>query len=558
MSLYVTAVSYRTAAVRSGSWLALAGTLVNFDTFKTALCVYVLLTRSAKAYRHVRARGVVETLQDGYKGLLERMIFLALKFPSAKKQVDDKLAETRQKIDDKIMPKDPSIVRHLALPAEGRTAEWIAQEMERMDKALESGSYKDGKLSGAVYHGGEDMENIIVDAFRKYCVSNPLHPDAFPTVRKMEAEVVAMCLRLYSNPDGAGAMTSGGTESIIMSVKAHRDWAYATKGITEPEIAIPVSAHAAFDKAGDYLKVKVHTIPVDPVTRKVDIKKMKRAINKNTIMIVGSAINFPDGCMDDIPALSELAKKYKTGLHVDCCLGSFIVPFLEQAGYPAPHRFDFSLPGVTSISCDTHKYGFAPKGSSVIMYRNADLRRFQYYVTSKWPGGLYGSPSMAGSRPGALIAGTWAAMQYMGQDGYIESCKSIVTCARTIARAIRQEIPELYVLGDPPASVVAFASKHPRVQALAVGDAMSKKGWHLNGLSGPPAVHIACTRLTVPVVDKFIADLKECVQEVKERPATDKTEGDMVAVYGVGTSSAVGPAMCEKVASMFLDALYRA
>jgi len=149
-------------------------------------------------------------------------------------------------------------------------------------------------------------------------------------------------------------------------------------------------------------------------------------------------------------------------------------------------------------------------------------------------------------------------MQYMGQDGYIASCKSIVTCARTIARAIRQEIPELYVLGEPPASVVAFGSKHPQVEALAVGDKMSERGWHLNGLSGPAAVHIACTRLTIPVVDKFIADLKDCVREVKERPASDKTEGNMVAVYGLGTSSAVGPAIAEKVAAMFLDALYQA
>jgi len=296
---------------------------------------------------------------------------------------------------------------------------------------------------------------------------------------------------------------------------------------------------------------------VDFRTRKADIKRMARAINPNTIMIVGSAINFPDGCMDDITALSALAKKHKIGLHVDCCLGSFIMPFLERAGFLID-PFDFRLEGVTAISCDTHKYGFAPKGSSVIMYRNADLRRYQFYITTDWPGGLYASPSLSGSRPGALIAGTWAAMQYMGQDGYTASCKSIVTCAQTITRAIKNEITELYVLGEPPASVVAFASKHPRVDVLAVGDKMSERGWHLNGLANPAAVHIACTRLTVPVVDNFIADLKDCVKEVKANPPVKDKQGNMVALYGLGNSSAVGPAMVERLATAYLNALYKA
>jgi len=338
-------------------------------------------------------------------------------------------------------------------------------------------------------------------------------------------------------------------------VKTHRDWARETKGITEPEMVVPISSHAAFDKAAAYLKIKLHSIPVDVKTRKVNLSALKRAINPNTIMIVGSCINFPDGCMDDIAALSAVAKSYKIGLHVDCCLGSFIVPFLEKAGFSI-EPFDFRLEGVTSISCDTHKYGFAPKGSSVVMYRNADLRRYQYYVSSKWPGGVYGSPGMAGSRPGALIAGTWAAMHYMGEDGYTASCKSIVTCARTIAKAIRTEIKELYVLGDPPASVVAFGSKHPGVNILLVGDRMSKRGWHLNALQKPAGLHIACTRLTVPVVDTFIADLKDCIKDVLADPVDGR--GDMMVLYGLGNSSVVGPAMVEKVAAMFLDALYKA
>lgn len=469
------------------------------------------------------------------------------------------MAKAKKDVEGKLIASGPNVVRHLSLPIQGRTPEWIDAEMAKMDAESGGGdAWKQGKLSGAVYHGGDDMEEIIVNAFKRYVVSNPLHPDVFPAIRKMEAEVVAMCLRMYNHPNGAGTTTSGGTESILMSCKTHREWARDVKGITEPEMIIPSSAHAAFDKAGKYFGIKIHHIPVDPHTRQVNIKHVRRAINANTIMLVGSAVNFPDGCMDDIEALSVLAKKYRLGLHVDCCLGSFIVPFLEKLGYPAP-RFDFRVEGVTAISCDTHKYGFAPKGSSVIMYRSADLRRYQYYLNPTWSGGVYASPSMSGSRPGSLIAGAWAAMQYMGQSGYEASCREIVDCRIKIQNAIETEIPELRILGKPVASVVAFAAAETplgeKVNVLEVGDSMSKRGWHLNALTGPAAVHIACTRLTIPMVDQFVADLKDCVVEVKGKPAG---KGNMVALYGLGNSSAVGPALVSRLATMFLDTLYKA
>jgi len=363
---------------------------------------------------------------------------------------------------------------------------------------------------------------------------------------------VAMCLRMYNHPNGCGVTTSGGTESIIMSCKAHREWAKAVKGITEPEIIIPCSAHAAFDKAGHYFNIKDVNVPVDTMTRQTNESRIRRAINANTIMLVGSAVNFPDGAMDDIPALGALAKKHNIGLHVDCCLGSFIVPFLEKAGFPT-RLFDFRIPGVTAISCDTHKYGFAPKGSSVIMYRDQSLRQYQYFVMPDWPGGVYGSPSIAGSRPGALIAGTWAVMQYMGENGYLESCRSIVGASKRIEAAVRKEIPELSVMGSPLASVVAFKSVDAAVNIHAVGDAMSARGWHLNALADPPGLHIACTRLTVGVVEQLITELKECIADVKGKPLG---KGNMVTLYGLGSSSAVGPTMVGKVASIFLDTLY--
>ncbi|KAG6817495.1 hypothetical protein H0H87_008120 [Tephrocybe sp. NHM501043] len=515
--------------------------LLSFDNAKSLLFLYVVLTNFLKVQRHLRARGIVASAREVYAWIARRVLLLVLRLPSYASKVDTQMNQAKLDIENKLVPKGADVVRHLSLPDQGKTPEWIFSQMDVMDTELGThANWRHGKLSGAVYHGGEELEKVIVQAYQRYCVSNPLHPDVFPAIRKMEAEIVAMCLKLYNNPTGAGTMTSGGTESIIMAIKT----------------IIPSSAHAAFDKGAAYFKIKVHTLPVDRVTRRVDLKRVKCAINPNTIMLVGSAINFPDGNQDDIAALSQLASYYKIGLHVDCCLGSFIVPYLEKAGLASGENgkykllpFDFRVPGVTSISCDTHK------GTSVIMYRDAELRKYQYYVNPNWSGGVYGSPSFSGSRPGALIAGTWAVMQYMGDEGYLESCRSIVKSARMIANTIVESIPELYILGSPPASVVAFASKHPKVNVLEVGDAMAQRGWHLNALSNPPAVHIACTRLTVSMVDTFLADLKDAVREAKIAPSGT---GTMVSLYGLGQSSAVGPSMVGQLATAFLDALYKA
>ncbi|KAG9038701.1 hypothetical protein FRB95_000291 [Tulasnella sp. JGI-2019a] len=527
--------------------------LCTFDSVKSYVFFYFALSYALQGVRHVRARGVVGTVVESWRSLSTNVLLLVMRLPSLQKRVDSEMAKAKKDIQDKLIKRGPKQVRHLSLPAEGLTAEEILREMEQMDLVTgDNVHWKTGKLSGAVYHGGDDLEEVMMSAYRRYAVSNPLHPSSFPTIRQMEAEVVSMCLRMFNNPDGAGATTSGGTESIVMSCKTHRDWARATKGITAPELVMPSSGHPAFDKGAAYLGIKVHHIPVDPVTRQVNLKKVARAINRNTIMIVGSAVNFPDGNMDDIVALSALAKRKGVGLHVDCCLGSFIVPFLEEAGFPVP-RFDFRLEGVTAISCDTHKYGFAPKGSSVIMYRDSKLREHMYFVYPDWAGGAYGSPTLSGSRPGGLIAGAWATMQYMGHKGYLESCRSIVTCAKTIEAAVRDDLPDLYVLGKPVSSVVAFGSKNPAVNILEVGDIMSGRGWSLNGLSNPPAVHIACTRLTTKMTDQFIQDLKDSVEEARGRPAGT---GTMVSLYGLGVSGPAGSTLVSRIVTIFLDTLY--
>jgi sphinganine-1-phosphate aldolase len=432
---------------------------------------------------------------------------------------------------------------------------------------MEHTKWEDGRVSGAVYHGGKELTQLQTEAFGMFTVANPIHPDVFPGVRKMEAEVVAMVLSLFNAPDGAaGVTTSGGTESILMACLSARQKAYQERGVTEPEMILPDTAHAAFLKAGEYFGIKVRLVACKSPTYKVHIPFVTSLINSNTILLVGSAPNYPHGIIDDISALSKLAVKYKIPLHVDCCLGSFIVPFLEKAGFPT-EPFDFRLPGVTSISCDTHKYGFAPKGNSTVLYRNEELRTYQYFVCPNWPGGVYASPSIAGSRPGALIAGAWASMMAQGENGYIEACHKIVGTTRHIESAIRDD-PELNtdlrVIGKPILSVVAFTSSS--IDIYAVADGMSAKGWHLNALQNPPAVHVAVTLPIVAVWEQLITDLKAIVADVNEKErkaiadgksARGVANGSASALYGVAGSLPT-KSVVEELARVFLDTLYKA
>ncbi|RXK38082.1 sphinganine-1-phosphate aldolase [Tremella mesenterica] len=438
------------------------------------------------------------------------------------------------------------------LPEHGRSREWLEEEWTSL-KRLQREHATDGRISGTVYHGGEELNRIIIDAMSEFLLANPLHTDIFLGVRKMEAEIISMCLHLFNGPNGAGTTTSGGTESILMSIKTHRDWARQTKGVTKPEMVIPSSAHAAFWKGAEYFGVKLHVIPVNPTTRQADVRRMRRAINGNTIMIVGSAPNFPDGIIDPIPELAALAERRGIGLHVDCCLGSFLMPFLGRAGLDeGVPSFDFKLPGVTAISCDIHKYAFCPKGSSVIMYRSKELRRYQYYVITDWAGGVYASPSLAGSRPGAILAGAWAVLNHIGLDGYTASCREIVTASRTFAEVLRAEFPDLYILGEPKLAIVAFGARSKSLDIYAVGDALSKKGWHLNALANPPALHMAFTHANANSVSKLTEDLQTAISSVKASPPKN---GDLVALYGLGQTS-VGPHVVGRLAELYLDTMY--
>lgn len=450
--------------------------------------------------------------------------------PGVGQKIGSEYAEMMSGLEISVKPYKNKFPAFTEIPKVGREHADILREMESM-RALEETQWKDGFVSGAVYHGDQEHIDFLNQVYAINSQSNPLHVDVWPSATKFEAEIVAMTANMLggAGQDVCGTLSSGGTESIMLAMKTYRDWAREKKGITKPEMIVPITAHAAFDKASQYFNIKTIHIPVDENFR-ADVDATKKAITPNTIVIVGSAPSFPHGAIDPIAELSELARGRGIGFHSDACLGGFVLPWAEKLGYPVP-PFDFRLPGVTSMSVDTHKYGYAAKGTSVVLYRSHEYLHYQYYTITEWPGGLYFSPTFAGSRPGALSAACWAALTSIGADGYLAATKKILETAALIKQGVR-EIPGLRVLGEP-LFVVAFTSESLNIYEVL--DNMSHKKWSLNGLHNPSCIHLCVTlRHTQPgVAKRFIEDLRETVEYVKEHPGE---KGTMTPVYGMAAT----------------------
>jgi len=462
-------------------------------------------------------------------------------------------AEMMDEVIKWLKPYREGFVNFSRLPEAGMDRAAILAEMEKY-KSIEQAKWKQGYVSGAVYHGDESHIDFLNRVYAINSQSNPLHADVWPSTTKFEAEIVSMTAHMLgadkTSDDIVGTISSGGTESILLAMKTYRDWARATKGITEPEIIAPTTAHAAFDKAAEYFGMKTIRIPVGPDFC-ADVAATEKAITKNTIALVGSAPPFPHGLVDPIAELSELARKNGLGFHTDGCLGGFILPWAEKLGYPVS-PFDFRLPGVTSISADTHKYGYAAKGTSVILYRGSELRHYQYFTVADWPGGLYFSPTFAGSRPGALSATCWAAMVSLGEKGYLEAAKRILETTAWIKQEMKQ-IPELTVIGDP-LFLIAFRSE--TVNVYKVMEYMTQRKWGLNGLYLPAAVHLCVTlRHTEPgVKERFITDLKAAVEHVKQNPAAPEGLGPL---YGMAATVEMR-GMIKEVLGWCMDLMFQA
>ncbi|KAH8693914.1 putative sphinganine-1-phosphate aldolase BST1 [Talaromyces proteolyticus] len=540
----------------------------NFGLVSNIITAFFLLRCINKLYYNISKYGIFGSIKRIYYSI--GLGILSIKYPKTKTRgnVDKQILA---RLEEKLIQRDPNSKGYLTLPKEGWSVIEVNDELEKLH-AMDHTRWEDGRVSGTVYHGGDDLLSLQTEAIGKFSVSNPIHPDVFPGVRKMEAEIVAMVLALFNGPSGGvGVTTAGGTESILMACLAARDKASVERGVTNPEMIIPETAHAAFYKAAKYFNIKLHEVSCPAPDYKVDILSVRRLINRNTVLLVGSAPNFPHGIVDDIPSLSNLAVKNKIPLHVDCCLGSFVVAFLKQAGFPSPYEdeggFDFRQPGVTSISVDTHKYGFAPKGNSVLLYRDRSFRNYQYFILPNWSGGAYASPSMAGSRPGALIAGCWASLMAIGESGYIATCRQIVGAAKNLERAILNDpilCGNLCIIGHPMVSVVAFASKNGQIDTYDIADTMSAKGWHLNALQSPPAIHCAFTKPSAESVDVLVSDLRDAVanelHKIEERKIkggiNSRQPGDTSALYGIGGSIS-GNVVLSQFAEGFLDTLYK-
>ena len=491
-----------------------------------------------------------------WRGVLKGAEKAAQRIPAVQKRLEAEYAQVEQMVRARMRPPLETLPDFSQIPEQGVPREQILSWLQQL-RERESLPWQQGRVSGTVYHGGEAHSAFLSQVYALHSQSNPLHADLFPSTVRLEAEIVRMTASLLNAPTTddpsqqvVGTTTSGGTESILLAMKTYRDWARAEKGITEPEVVAPETAHPAFDKAAHLFGIKLIRTPVGD-DFKANLGAMHKAITRQTIALVGSAPGYPHGVIDPIPQIAQMAKQYGIGMHVDACLGGFILPFIEALGY-AVTPWDFRVDGVTSISVDPHKYGYTPKGLSVVLYRGRNLRRYQYFTATEWPGGLYASPTLPGSRSGALSVAGWAAMVSIGKQGYLECARQIMETAKQLRKGIEQ-MPELKLMGEP-LFLIAFTSAQERLNIYQVYDQMAARGWRLTALQHPPGLHFAVTirHAQVGIADAFLNDLRAAVDYVKAHP---DEKGEMAPIYGMANSLPFR-GVVDEVLRRYLDALY--
>jgi len=410
-----------------------------------------------------------------------------------------------------------------------------------------------GQVSGSLYSGDHDNYAFLADVFEQFAHANVLQRDMYPSATKYEAEIIAMALSMLHGDAAAGfcgVITGGGSESLITALYSYREQAARERGVTRPNVVMPTTAHVALDKGAHWMNIEVRHAPLAADFR-ADVPAMADLIDDQTIALVASAANYPHGIIDPIEEIGALAQERGIGFHVDGCLGGFLLPWVEQVGYSVP-LWDFRVPGVTSISADTHKYGYALKGTSTLLYRSKDLRKMQYFTYPDWPGGLYLSPGLAGSRSGGLIAATWAAMVTIGASGYRRAAAEIMDAAVVIRSGV-EAIDGLQVIGDPT-FLVAFQSVDPDIDVYLVNDALKNAGWRLNALQLPAALHFCVTRPNARsgIAERFVEGLRPAVDYAREHKGEPALSG---ALYGFG-GTPQGNATINQVMSGVLDAMH--
>ena len=383
--------------------------------------------------------------------------------------------------------------------------------------------WKEGRAFSLAYYAGPEVQAVADQAYAMYGSTNGLNADAFPSLKKFQADVVATVNRwVHGDETSAGFMTSGGTESILLAVKAARERGRREFGITQPNVVLPTSAHAAFEKACYYFGLESRRVPVSADWR-ADVNAMQQAIDENTVLLVGSAPQYPQGVVDPIVDIATLARQRNINCHVDACMGGVTLAFLERLGENIP-LWDFRVDGVTSISVDLHKYGYTSKGASVIMHRNRQLRSYQTFVTDNWLGGFYGSSGVLGTKSGGPMASAWAVMNYLGDEGYLRLTESARATTRQLADAI-EKIDGLDLRAYPDSTLLSFGAQN--FDVFAVADELAKTGWYVDRQTPPDSLHCTVNAVHHQVIEEFIVDLSHAVTKVRDAGSTGS-----VGAYG--------------------------
>jgi glutamate/tyrosine decarboxylase-like PLP-dependent enzyme len=406
----------------------------------------------------------------------------------------------------------------MRIPGKG----WSRDEVTNALGAMKQNdvAWRSGRAFAYVYDGGEEVEAVAKAAFTSYLTENGLDPTAFPSLLKLENDLIAMAAsHLGGDEHVVGSFTSGGTESIVLAVKAARDHARATRGITEPEMIVPVTAHAAFHKAAHYLGVKLVASDVDPTTYRATAESMRPLVGPNTVLLVASASGYAHGVVDSVREIAALAAERGLLCHVDGCIGGFLLPYFRRLGAQVPD-FDFGVPGVTSMSMDFHKYALCPKGASVVLYRDEKLRRYQYFACSSWTGYTMVNPTFQSSKSGGPLAAAWAVLHFVGDAGYLEYARGLLASKNAIVEGIRG-IDGLEVMGEPEMSLVGFRSD--TLPVFPIADAMKTRGWLVQAqlAYGPSRenLHVTIQPSNVRWTETFLVDLADAVREVRESGA---------------------------------------
>lgn len=416
----------------------------------------------------------------------------------------------------------------IAIPLAGESPDLVLQEIRKMKE--QDVAWKEGRVWSLVYYANEEHDQLLKDAHSELFSGNYLNPLAFKSLHRMEQEVVHMTAHmLHGDEKTVGVMSTGGTESILLAMFCYRQRARTLHPHnTRPEVVLPVTIHPAFDKAAELFGLLLRKAPVDD-SRSVIPEEMEKLINEHTILIAASSPSYPNGAMDPIPRIAEIAVRHHLPFHVDACVGGFMLPWVEKLGYPVP-SWDYRVDGVCSISADVHKFGFGAKGASTLTYRSIDYLKHQFVVTTDYPGGIYISPTLLGTRAGGPIAAAWAGMRHLGENGYMALAQTLMDGVLKLQNGFNA-IPGIVVVGKPVMNLISYTTRDSQPDIFVVADQLEEKGWMVERQQFPDSIHLTVLPTNVVVIDQYLADLKEAVAYAGAHP--EATAKGNAAIYGL-------------------------